>query len=302
MKISTNLFFDRATSQMVSGQQKLAESQYRMASGKKVNNASDAPDEASSLRRLQSLIAQQQTHQSNIALVTERLQAQDVSLRGVGDMMQRLRELAVQYTNGTLSADQRRIAAIEVKGIGDQILSLANGVDSLGNSLFAGSRVKGPAFSEDGVYLGDQTTSGVPVGSSRLVTNQRAGDDVFRNLVRQPAAQPATAVGFFKVIEDFTLALQTNDVDAARAGIDELAQIHEGVTLAQAKVGTDLSLAQAQSEVLSEQMLQTKSLESDLQDLDYAEAVSQMQKQIMSLEAAQNSFAKISGLSLFQYL
>jgi flagellar hook-associated protein 3 FlgL len=61
-------------------------------------------------------------------------------------------------------------------------------------------------------------------------------------------------------------------------------------------------VVEAQSNVIDEQLLRLKGLESDLQDLDYAEAITRMQKQMMSLEAAQNSFAKLSRLSLFEYI
>ena len=39
-----------------------------------------------------------------------------------------------------------------------------------------------------------------------------------------------------------------------------------------------------------------------LEDLDYAEAVTRMNKEMMALEAAMGSFSKISGLSLFDYI
>jgi flagellin-like hook-associated protein FlgL len=39
-----------------------------------------------------------------------------------------------------------------------------------------------------------------------------------------------------------------------------------------------------------------------VQDLDYAKAIADMNKQMLSLEAAQSSFSKISQMSLFQYL
>ena len=41
---------------------------------------------------------------------------------------------------------------------------------------------------------------------------------------------------------------------------------------------------------------------SNVKDLDMAAALTQMQKQILSLEAAQSSFAKISQLTLFSYI
>lgn len=302
MKISTNLFFDRASANITAGQKRLGEVQVQLASGKKINNASEAPEQASTLQRLRTMIQQQESFQRNIDLVNERLQSQDVSLTGVNDLMQRLRELSIQYANGTLGADQRRIAAIEVRGIRDQVLSLANSVDSTGKALFAGSRVQAPAFSSSGTYLGDQTASGAPVGSSRLAQSHRAGDDVFVDVIRQTPGQPDQSIGFFKVIDDLATALETNDLDAARRGIDEVGAIHQGISLAQADIGADLNLVDSQGSVLREQLLQLKSFQSDLQDVDYADSVSKMQKQMLALEAAQSSFAKISGLSLFQYL
>lgn len=302
MKISTGLFFDRATQHIGAGQQRLSEAQVQLASGKKINNASDEPDKASALQRVRTLIEQQESYSRNVGVVTERLQAQDVALEGVSSLLQRLRELSIQYSNGTLGADQRRIAAIEVRGIRDQIHALANTLDSTGRAVFGGSRVDEAPFAEDGRYQGDQTANRVPVGSSRQVSNRRAGDDVFISVIRTPEGPNPEVVGFFGVIDDLADALERNELDDARRAIDEVAVIHQGVSLAQANIGSDLNIAEAQQDTLREQTLQMKSLESDMQDVDYAEAVSQMQKQMMALEAAQSSFARISRLSLFEYI
>jgi flagellar hook-associated protein 3 FlgL len=41
---------------------------------------------------------------------------------------------------------------------------------------------------------------------------------------------------------------------------------------------------------------------SGIEDLDYAEAVSRMNREMLAMEAAMNSFAKSSQLSLFDYM
>jgi len=301
MNVSTSLFFDRASQQIVSGQQRLNEVQTQLATGKKINNPSDAPDQASTLRRLSTVIAQQESYKKNLSSLTERLENQDTALQNVSSMMIRLRELSVQYANGTLSGEQRRIAAIEVRGVRDQILSLANSKDANGLGLFNGSRVMTDAFNANGDYQGDQTSNDVPVGDSRAVSNRRSGSDVFTSVIRNSGGTDQ-AIGFFRVIDDLALALETNKPADVQRGIGELAQLHQGVSLAQADVGSDLNVVEAQSNVIDEQLLRLKGLESDLQDLDYAEAITRMQKQMMSLEAAQNSFAKLSRLSLFEYI
>jgi flagellar hook-associated protein 3 FlgL len=54
--------------------------------------------------------------------------------------------------------------------------------------------------------------------------------------------------------------------------------------------------------VLADTKLRYQDLLSNAQDLDYATAVTKLSAQILSLEAAQASFAKISQLSLFDYI
>jgi flagellar hook-associated protein 3 FlgL len=41
---------------------------------------------------------------------------------------------------------------------------------------------------------------------------------------------------------------------------------------------------------------------ADLEDLDYAEAISRFEQQLLALQASQQTFVKIEGLSLFNYL
>jgi flagellar hook-associated protein 3 FlgL len=57
-----------------------------------------------------------------------------------------------------------------------------------------------------------------------------------------------------------------------------------------------------QNSVLDQVVLRLKSTRSDVEDLDYTEAITRMNKDQLALEAAQSSFAKISKLSLFNYI
>jgi flagellar hook-associated protein 3 FlgL len=85
-------------------------------------------------------------------------------------------------------------------------------------------------------------------------------------------------------------------------GIADLTQMHDSLTLSQAQNGSDQVVVQSQLDVLSETALRFKSTLSEIEDLDYAEAVTRMNKEMMAMEAAMGSFAKISGLSLFDYI
>ncbi|MDG1448068.1 MAG: flagellar hook-associated protein 3, partial [Porticoccaceae bacterium] len=60
--------------------------------------------------------------------------------------------------------------------------------------------------------------------------------------------------------------------------------------------------AQNQQDILSDNKLRYQALLSNAEDLDYAKAVTELSAEMLSMEAAQASFAKISQLSLFDYI
>ena len=69
-----------------------------------------------------------------------------------------------------------------------------------------------------------------------------------------------------------------------------------------AEVGARLSALDGAQEALADRKVELESTTSELRDLDYAEAVSRMNQQLVGLQAAQASYSKISQLSLFDYL
>jgi flagellar hook-associated protein 3 FlgL len=306
MKISTNALFDRATQQMGTVQTTLAKSQAQLAAGKQVITPSDAPTQAASIQRLKSIMARQDSYANTLAAVNTRLQDEESALQGVSNMVVRIKEIAIQAASDTIGPADRKVLGVEMQGLRDQILSMANAQDSSGNYLFAGSRVDQPAFAENGfgdvTYQGDQTRMRVTVGDQRTVQLNRSGSEAFVRVVRTDAKGVSTGVGFFQALDQLTAAVQGSSRMDMQRGIGEMDALQNGLTLALAQVGTDMNVADAQTAVLEETRLSLKTTLSNIEDLDYAEAIGQMNKQMLSLEAAQSSFGKISKLNLFNYL
>jgi len=97
-------------------------------------------------------------------------------------------------------------------------------------------------------------------------------------------------------------AIDESTTAEIQQGVSDLTQMHNNLTLSQAQNGSDQIVVQSQLDVLDETALRLKSTLSEIEDLDYAEAVTRMNKEMMALEAAMGSFAKISSLSLFDYI
>ncbi|MSQ64736.1 MAG: flagellar hook-associated protein 3 [Limnohabitans sp.] len=306
MKVSTSMFFDRASAQLGNVQGSLAKTQEQLSTGKQITKPSDEPDKASLVTRLESEIARQKSYQGNIKSIEIRLMAEETALNSTSDVMYRMKELTVQAASDTLGAADRKTIALEMTELRTQILSLANSQDSNGNYLFAGSRVSQMPFSSDAkgviVYKGDQARMVVGVGDNRRMNQNIPGSDAFTNVVRDDGKGGRVGVGFFQSLGDLIDAVKGSNRVAIQRGISEIDTLQQGLSDATAQVGTDLNVVDSQNNVLDEITLRLKTTMSDIQDLDYTQAITKMNKDQLALEAAQSSFAKISKLSLFNYI
>jgi len=121
-------------------------------------------------------------------------------------------------------------------------------------------------------------------------------------VARMDADGKAVGVGFFQVMDNLITGLNTNKATDIRRGVGELDDLMQGVSLARANVGTNLNVVDQQTSVIEDTALNLKTTLSSIEDLDYASAITKMNQQMMSLEAAQASFAKVSQLNLFNYI
>ncbi|MGA1695144.1 MAG: flagellar hook-associated protein FlgL [Burkholderiaceae bacterium] len=306
MKISTTYLYDRAVAQMSTSQSNLAQSQAQLSSGKNVLRPSDAPEEAVSIQRLKSVIARQESFEQAIQTTENRLKTEETALEGVTNLLTRLKELAIQASNDTNGPKDREIIAIEMQGLQEDLLSFANTRDANGAYLFSGSRVFTPAFAQqsDGevIYQGDETINLVDVGDQRQLRANRTGTQVFDRVVRTDADGDQFGVSFFQSVQDLVTAVRSSDRQNINRGISELTSLSDSVSLSVARVGSDMNVVTGQRAVLEETKLQLQTVLSAAEDLDYTEAVTKMQKQMLALEASQASFAQISRLSLFDYI
>jgi flagellar hook-associated protein 3 FlgL len=107
-------------------------------------------------------------------------------------------------------------------------------------------------------------------------------------------SDPQTGAGADLGTEPFkdTVNASLTDIDAALQRILDT----------RAGVGARLNALETQENMNSRFMTDTQGNLSETQDLDYAEAISRFNVQQVALQAAQQAYAKVQGLSLFNYL
>ncbi len=84
--------------------------------------------------------------------------------------------------------------------------------------------------------------------------------------------------------------------------LTSLSRAEDGILAARAVFGSNLGEVDSLDSVGENLNIQYEETLSRLQDLDYAEAITKLQRQQMELQAAQQSFAQISRLTLFDYI
>jgi flagellar hook-associated protein 3 FlgL len=286
---------------------KVVEMQTKLATGKQIVQTSDDPDKAGLIQRLNTAYNRQETYESTLNSVEDRLSAEESSLMATDNILQRVRELAVQASSDTTSADDRAIIATEINALKDSLLALANTQDVNGNYVFSGSAVRTVPFAADGEgnmrYQGDNSYVAVDVSEQRRLIMNRPGNEVFDGVVRlEIDGTGPRKVSFFNVIEDFSNALATNDTTGIQRSLGEVDELSATLSTSLADVGSRQNVVESQRDVLADTKLRYKSVLSNAEDLDYASAVTKLSAELLSLEAAQASFAKISQLTLFDYI
>jgi len=123
--------------------------------------------------------------------------------------------------------------------------------------------------------------------------------------------RPAQKTDMFAMLEELATTLgsaTTTPIDRATfqaqigASIANLDQSLSRTSSVRAEVGSRLNAIDQATETRGAESVDLQSLLSDLRDVDYAQAISQLNQQYTGLQAAQAAYSKIAQLSLFDYL
>ena len=120
--------------------------------------------------------------------------------------------------------------------------------------------------------------------------------------VQKPTPPLPERIEFFEALQEVSLLLRTGTQDQIQAKLDHLDQMIDITTLSLADIGAEMGSIDNELSVNADIKVQLESTLAGQEDLDYASAITELQAKMMALEAAQSSFAKISQLSLFDYI
>lgn len=296
---STSAFFDRATQDISSLRAQAEDLQAQLGRGQRLTRSSDDPVAASRLRSLARAERLADIDMTNANRATADLALTDTALSSFAEFITRAKELAVQASNGTLTNAQRAGIGTELTQIHGNLVALANSRDSAGHALFGGETA-GNAYTLDGtgnaVYVGTASAGELALGEGQSVARGLTGPE-FLNF--NANGSPTNLMAVVKALGE---ALQGAAADPAQAAQDALSALSEGlekVTTGQTLVGSRLAWIDLTTERRFNLSEMRSTEEADIGATDIAATVANLQQLMLVLEASQASFAKLSGLSLF---
>jgi flagellar hook-associated protein 3 FlgL len=165
-------------------------------------------------------------------------------------------------------------------------------LDSASAIVTSGAYQAGSAITFNGMQT---DLTGIPRNGDRFTIAPAVNQDIFATMENLITALEGGSPGAgIAVTAQFHNAMNRFLIDADQ-GISKMLDIR-------AAVGARLNAIDNQSDMNENYALNLASNLSDVQDLDYAEAVSRMNQELVGLEAAQKAFIKIQDLSLFNLL
>ncbi len=293
-RMSTMQFSLGGVNNILDAQAQVARLQEQLGTGKAILTPSDDPTAYVQLTNLKTELSRVESYQKNIAALTSSLSFEEASLDTANDLLIRVRELTIQGQNGTLSGSDREAIANEIRGLRDQLLSIANTKNADGEYIFAGSASTTAAYSDAGMFQGDSVIRQINIASGVRVGEGHSGAEAFERVNGND--------NVFTVLADLTAALSADDQPAVSASFVDIDAALEQLSNVRTSIGTRMNWIDDQAALNENFNLSLQRTVSSIEDLDVAEAISQLNLQMVSLQAAQQTFVKTQNLSIFNYL
>jgi flagellin len=139
LRIQNNIEAFNAHRQLTRTTEKMSKSMERLSSGYRINRAADDAAGLAISEKLRAQIGGLAQAQRNAMDAISLVQTAEGALQEVHAMLQRVRDLAVQFNNGTLSTQDRASITAEVAQLCSQIASIGNDTKFNGTALLTGT-------------------------------------------------------------------------------------------------------------------------------------------------------------------
>lgn len=298
----------RVTSGMMSTQMlsNLNRNLYRMdnmsnqiATGRKINKPSDDPVGVTYALRYRAELAANEQYQSNTDAAVSWLDATDSNMQQALDVMKRLKELAVQGSNGTLSDSDLQAVNLEVDELKQHLVDIGN-TQIRGKYIFNGQKYDQAPYQLSSTvtdYADVETdTKGVIYSISQQVTFQinTSGSEFFGN--------KTDGDNVFRILDNLSSALNSGSKTAVQQELKNIESRSSKMQASLSEVGARSNRVELVQNRLTDQNLNFTTLQSKTEDADVASLMIQATSAQTIYQASLKSSAQIMQPSLMDFM
>lgn len=294
MRVSELSRLNQQISYLQTATERMDRVQQELSTGRRLQRASDDPSGATVALGHREDIAYEAQMRRNLSSGSAFLNASEAALGSMTDALQRIRELTVQASTGTLSQQDRTAIAAEVNQLIGQLAQLAN--TKFGDAyVFSGFQSQTPAY---------QVTGNPPT----TVTYQGDAGQRVRRISRQDAvAVNVTGGQVFGTMFDDLITLRDNlngsaipaTIGASLTAIDAaVARVLD----ARADLGARANRFDAAEHVSENTDTNLQKLRSDIEEVDLPSTIVKFNSEQNAMQAALGAIGRTANMTLLDYL
>jgi flagellar hook-associated protein 3 FlgL len=287
---------DNALYNLQQGRARLDVLQEQIASGKIINKPSDDPLTTRQLLELQNKVNEGKQYISNIQKGSLNLNLTSTAVDGIASMVSLALKVAGSISSGSSDPNVRQDAVLQVNELRSQLVDLGN--TQIGDQyIFAGFNTATKPFDKiTGAYSGTDDAITIEINKGSQIGININGSE----LLKGTGAYGSTDV--IAAFDSLATAITNNDVPGITAAANDLEASAKQIANASSDIRARLSRLSNANKLISTNQDTLSSIISDRLSIDNIKAALELNSQKNAFEAALSSTAKITQLSLLDYL
>jgi len=225
--INTNIASLNAQRNLATSQSSLSTAMQRLSSGLRVNSAKDDAAGLAIAERMNSQVKGLTVASRNSNDGISLAQTAEGALGKVGDMLQRMRELAVQSSNATNSTSDRKALQAEVTQLSSEIDRVAK------TTTFNGTKILDGSFSGAVFQVGANSGDNITVGALANAKGKDLGSISFASASQTNIDTSATSTTFTDFSTSIDAGTMKIDIGSTQVSLDKI----EGASSATERLG-----------------------------------------------------------------
>ncbi|MEC9491009.1 MAG: flagellar hook-associated protein FlgL [Halanaerobiales bacterium] len=266
----------------------------QLSSGKLFQMPSDAPIKVSDSMNYKSQINRNDQFQRNLNQAENWLNITESALKNSSKVVQRARELTIYASNDTLTPDDRKSIAKEIKQLRDELVDISN--TQLGDSyIFSGQKTTDKPFKVNATgdfvkYQGDTSKISRNLNENVDMTVNLTGDKVFESHINN----------LDKLYDELNSG--TANGDDVTKFIDDMDKAVSEFTDSRAVIGGKLKRTENLKSRLEANEIHIKKLKSKNEDANLARVITELKMEETVYRASLASGARIMQQSLVDFI